>query len=410
MSDNEKSRVLINSITKLAGITYNLNLQVSNLKKIFCNNPDYLTEIEKLENIVNNINSETDILFINRPRKLIKTESKRQIDVEITNMSPESSSPIPDEELLPCIPSIDYKSVNFNSLSYENNVLVSLVYMIFDSTINLQKIKIDKLSLKKLIAKISKYYHLNPFHNFKHAVMVFQFLYLLINEVESSGVVIDDLNKFGLLMASLVHDIDHPGNTNSFEINSNSVLARKYNNSSVLENHHCSTAFYLFQMPGIELFKHLEINEYNVIRECIIECIISTDMANHNEIINVLKSKEELLNWSIPSNMMLLCKFLIHTADLSNQTRPFEIAKEWSQCLIREFKNQVSTETKLKLESMEFMKINDEKNFCKSEYNFSQYVVLPLFSVLVDLFPNCDYLKNSLTENIKIWNELVSVA
>jgi len=402
MSDTEKSRVLINSITKLAGITYNLNVQVNNLKKIFCDNPDYLAEIEKLENIVNNINSETDILFINRPRKLVKTESKRQIDVEITNALSDST----DEEILLCLPTIDLKTVNFNSLSYENNVLASLVYMIFDSTIDLTKIKIDKLSLKKLITKISKYYHLNPFHNFKHAVMVFQFLFLLIKEVESSGVVIDNLNKFGLLMASLVHDIDHPGNTNSFEIKSNSLLARKYNNSSVLENHHCSTAFYLFQMPGIELFKHLEINEYNIIRECIIECIISTDMANHNDIINLLKSKEELLNWTIPSNIMLLCKLLIHTADLSNQTRPFEIAKEWSQCLIREFKNQVSTETKLKMESMEFMKINDEKNFCKSEYNFSQYVVLPLFSVLVDLFPNCDYLKSSLIENIKIWNEL----
>jgi hypothetical protein len=402
MSDIEKSKVLVKSIIKLTGLTYDLNMLVSNLKKIYSDNTNLLLEIENLESIVNNINSETDILYINRPRKLVKTESKRQIDIEINPQTSESL----EEDFLQCVTNIDFKSINFNSLNYDTETLISIVYEIFDLIVNLNKIKIDKISLKKLIGKISKYYHLNPFHNFKHAVMVFQFAFLLLNEIEKNGFIIDDLYKFALLIAALVHDIDHPGNTNSFEINSNSLLAKKYNNSSVLENHHCSTAFYLFQLKGIELFKNLEINEYNTIRECIIECIISTDMINHNDLINLLKSKEGTLNWSIPSNLLLLCKFVVHCADLSNQSRPFEIAKAWSECLVKEFKNQVSTETKLKLESIEFMKINGEKSFFKSEYNFSQYVVLPLFSVLVDLFPFCEHIKQSLNANIKSWNDL----
>lgn len=402
MSEIEKSKVLVSSIVKLAGLTYDLNMQVCCIKKNNSDNINLLFDIEKLESIINSLNLETDILYINRPRKLVKTESKRQIDVEINSELSESC----DEDYLPCVANIDFKSINFNSLNYDNETLISIVFEIFDLVINLNKIKIDKMSLRKLIGKISKYYHLNPFHNFKHAVMVFQFTFLLLYEIEMNGIVINDLYKFALLLAALVHDIDHPGNTNSFEINSNSLLAKKYNNSSVLENHHCSTAFYLFQLKGIELFKNLEINEYNTIRECIIECIISTDMINHNDLINLMQSKEGTLNWSIPSNVLLLCKFLIHCADLSNQARPFEIAKAWSECLVKEFKNQVSTETKLKLESIEFMKINGEKSFFKSEYNFSQYVVLPLFSVLVDLFSSCEHIKQSLNTNIKTWNDL----
>ena len=43
-------------------------------------------------------------------------------------------------------------------------------------------------------------------------------------------------------MSGLCHDLDHPGHTNAFEVNSNSDLALFYNDTSVLENHHCATA------------------------------------------------------------------------------------------------------------------------------------------------------------------------
>lgn len=44
-------------------------------------------------------------------------------------------------------------------------------------------------------------------------------------------------------MAAAIHDFEHPGVNNAFLINSESDLALKYNDTSVLENYHASRAF-----------------------------------------------------------------------------------------------------------------------------------------------------------------------
>lgn len=47
------------------------------------------------------------------------------------------------------------------------------------------------------------------------------------------------------LLAAAVHDVDHPGRTNSFLCNAGSELAILYNDTAVLENHHAALAFQL---------------------------------------------------------------------------------------------------------------------------------------------------------------------
>ena len=74
-----------------------------------------------------------------------------------------------------------------------------------------------------------------------------------------------ELEMLAVLLAALVHDVDHPGTTNNFHINQRSVQWRMttivenclhvfrskyallYNDRSVLENHHLYYAFSLLQ-------------------------------------------------------------------------------------------------------------------------------------------------------------------
>lgn len=51
------------------------------------------------------------------------------------------------------------------------------------------------------------------------------------------------LEVLAALVAAAVHDVDHPGRTNQFLIETSNHLALLYNDNSVLENHHLAVAF-----------------------------------------------------------------------------------------------------------------------------------------------------------------------
>ena len=46
-----------------------------------------------------------------------------------------------------------------------------------------------------------------------------------------------------MYLAAAVHDTDHPGYSNVFLINTKNKMALRYNDKSVLENHHVALAF-----------------------------------------------------------------------------------------------------------------------------------------------------------------------
>ena len=70
---------------------------------------------------------------------------------------------------------------------------------------------------------------------------------MLLLSVPDANRYFSRLDVLALLVAALCHDLDHPGLTNAFQINSMSPLALRYNDESVLEHHHASTLFHILQ-------------------------------------------------------------------------------------------------------------------------------------------------------------------
>lgn len=73
------------------------------------------------------------------------------------------------------------------------------------------------------------------------------------------------------------------------QINAQTELALRYNDISPLENHHCSVAFRILEDPECNIFRNLSCETYKKIREGMIRCILATDMARHNDIVNQFK-------------------------------------------------------------------------------------------------------------------------
>lgn len=55
---------------------------------------------------------------------------------------------------------------------------------------------------------------------------------------------------------------------------------------SVLENHHCAIAFKILLDPKNDIFEMLSEAQYWNVRSIIIKMILSSDLANHFEILS----------------------------------------------------------------------------------------------------------------------------
>jgi hypothetical protein len=92
------------------------------------------------------------------------------------------------------------------------------------------------------------------------------------------------------------HDVDHPGLSNGFLVNSKDEMALLYNDQSVLENHHVAQTFMLLREEELDILSHLPAQNYRKIREVIIKMVLATDMAVHAASMNMLKNITEKIS------------------------------------------------------------------------------------------------------------------
>ena len=61
----------------------------------------------------------------------------------------------------------------------------------------------------------------------------------------------------------------------------------EYNDASINENMHASTAFRIFLKPQNNFLTHLSDDHYRFFRRTVISIVLATDMAAHTELVNV---------------------------------------------------------------------------------------------------------------------------
>uniref|UniRef100_A0A8C1ZBM3 Phosphodiesterase n=1 Tax=Cyprinus carpio TaxID=7962 RepID=A0A8C1ZBM3_CYPCA len=104
----------------------------------------------------------------------------------------------------------------------------------------------------------ANYHSSNSYHNSTHAADVLHATaYFLCKERVKQS--LDPIDEVAALIAATVHDVDHPGRTNSFLCNAGSELAILYNDTAVLESHHAALAFQITTRDDkCNIFKNME--------------------------------------------------------------------------------------------------------------------------------------------------------
>jgi cAMP-specific phosphodiesterase 4 len=83
------------------------------------------------------------------------------------------------------------------------------------------------------------------------------------------------------IFSAAVHDVDHPGLTNQYLINTSNELALMYNDESVLENHHLAVAFKILQHPSCNIFVNLTKKQRQTLRKMVIDMV--SEEANYQK-------------------------------------------------------------------------------------------------------------------------------
>jgi len=370
--------------------------------------------VDAATSIVNNVRSsfrlEDDVEEALKHITKSLNNASRKLSINGSNQSSISTaltsailSLVSYEELIPP----DIFDWEFNVLNFTDGMaLCNLIGKFFVTLFDFTELSIDTSTLARYIIEVGKNYHDRPFHNLQHSACVTHFTYKLITETEA----MEKLSKhqqFAILLSAVVHDVDHPGNTNLFEVNSASELALRYNDQAVLENHHCSTAFRLMRKQNLNILSTVPKPTATDIRKTIISCVMATDMAVHFDLIDETKKKAQDggIDFEDPKDQAFLGKILLHSADLSNPVRPFNMTREWARRISLEFNDQVIREQALGMPVLGFMMTPDEKAFCKNETGFASFVVAPMWRAMSMLYPQLNFLVEQLESNVGVWKQ-----
>ncbi|XP_054274687.1 cAMP-specific 3',5'-cyclic phosphodiesterase isoform X4 [Macrosteles quadrilineatus] len=314
-----------------------------------------------------------------------------------------------EDELGKCLGEIDKWGIDIFRISElsNNRPLTAVAYAAFTNRELLKTFMIPAKTFIQFMMTLEDHYVKdNPFHNSTHAADVTQSTNVLLNSPALESV-FTPLEIMAALFAATVHDVDHPGLTNQFLVNSSSELALMYNDESVLENHHLAVAFKLLQNDGCDILMNLSKKQRQTLRKMVIDMVLSTDMSKHMSLLADLKTMVETKKVA-GSGVLLLDNYtdriqvlenLVHCADLSNPTKPLWQYKKWVALLMEEFFQQGDKEREA---NMDISPMCDRHNSTieKSQVGFIDYIVHPLWETWADLVhPDAQDILDMLEEN-----------
>eukprot|EP00002_Diphylleia_rotans_P032042 TRINITY_DN6699_c0_g1_i2.p1 TRINITY_DN6699_c0_g1~~TRINITY_DN6699_c0_g1_i2.p1 ORF type:complete len:972 (-),score=215.66 TRINITY_DN6699_c0_g1_i2:574-3489(-) len=229
---------------------------------------------------------------------------------------------------------------NLDHFAYSDDELCLIMTAGFESLELLTTFKVDYDVMRNFLQVVRSNYQDNPYHNFQHAFSVFQCAYIIITTTDV-GAYLTPLDIFGLLVACICHDVDHPGTNNAFLMNSNSPLAIVYNDISILENHHSSLTFRIIQDEKTNIFHNIDASDRVELRRTIIPAILSTDMAEHSKLTTNLSVHNNTFQREKKEDRQFLVNIILHSSDLCNPVLPTERAYVWASRVLQEFNEQV---------------------------------------------------------------------
>ncbi|XP_071372504.1 3',5'-cyclic-AMP phosphodiesterase 4B-like isoform X1 [Centroberyx affinis] len=296
-----------------------------------------------------------------------------------------------------------------------NRPLTCIMYTIFQERDLMRTFKIPTDTFVTFMLTLEDHYHSDvAYHNSLHAADVAQSTHILLS-TPALDAVFTDLEILAAIFAAAIHDVDHPGVSNQFLINTNSELALMYNDESVLENHHLAVGFKLLQEDNCDIFQNLTKKQRQTLRRMVIDMVLATDMSKHMSLLADLKTMVEtkkvtssgVLLLDNYTDRMQVLRNMVHCADLSNPTKSLDLYRQWTDRIMDEFFHQGDRERE---RGMEISPMCDKHTASveRTQVGFIDYIVHPLWETWADLVhPDAQDILDTLEDNRNWYQSMI---
>nr|CCC94331.1 putative 3', 5'-cyclic nucleotide phosphodiesterase [Trypanosoma congolense IL3000] len=251
-----------------------------------------------------------------------------------------------------------------------------------------QKFLINERIALMWLSAVEGGYQDNPYHNSMHAADVVHITHYLLKK---GGLVeiceLSDIQVFAALFAAAIHDYNHPGVNNNFNVLTQTFNATLYNDRSVLENMHVASVFELMREPKFNILSCLSEEQRGDFRGTVIDMVLATDMSQHERYMTQFKRcMMEKKPFTERCNQNLALSMALKLADISNCCRPLHLYLMWSTKVCEEFYVQGDLERSLGMSCSPFM---DSRNptLAQGQVSFINYIFLPFLEIMIEFLP-----------------------
>jgi 3',5'-cyclic-nucleotide phosphodiesterase len=292
----------------------------------------------------------------------------------------------------------------------EKGSLFYTAYALFIRLDFIRRFSIDEHVVINFFSQVEAGYHPTPFHNSMHGADVMHAMhYICLNE-DGGGLKaiakLTDADILAALIAGAIHDFDHPGPSNSFQISTQSYLATLYNDRNILENHSCAEVFAMIQYPSLDILGSLSESDRTDVRETVIDMVLSTNMGMHAYVFTKWKRRIGVDHdlYKRKDDQRLALSIAMKVADVCNCLQPETMYLKWCHKLAEQF----------------FLRGDIERNFdrnvspfcdryypsmAKSQIAFMNYIVIPLTESFAEFVPAIHFVVDFCESNKSYWSE-----
>uniref|UniRef100_A0A915ECU5 3',5'-cyclic-nucleotide phosphodiesterase n=1 Tax=Ditylenchus dipsaci TaxID=166011 RepID=A0A915ECU5_9BILA len=260
------------------------------------------------------------------------------------------------------------------------NLLRSCTHIISDGTFKYAPNGVKQIYLEN--------YRKVPYHNWTHGWTVAHAMFVfLLRDKEFRP-----LEKLGLFVAAICHDLDHRGKSNSYMKSMSTPLASIYS-TSVMEHHHFNQTVTILQQDGHNILKSLHSEEYKEVLGLIKYCILATDLAlffPNKAKLNAIIKKETSTGK------------MIHTAT----AKPWKVQTETVKVIFEEFYEQGDAEKINGREPIPMMDRTKANELPQMQVGFMRGICVPCYETISGVIPDAEKLKERSLYNAGKWEEL----